>query len=464
MGQIGEHRGFVKKWNKHHISPSQKCAIFNQNTTPMKIAGYTAILIMALLYFQVNRAWCQESFTISGVVKDAVMDKELPFALISVQNSTIGTVTNDDGLFQLSLPGKFSGDTLLVGYMGYITAKLKMPAHPEPGLAIRLIPRVFQLSEVEIVALSPEEVIRQVVAHIPANYGEDTLILTAFIRSRKFFGKKLAEYTEAIIEDMKTGYGLVDRKKENDRHQHSNLPFLLKGRVISDTSLVNALGDPGKSAGCLGCNFINDFVEFYHHTVLDEQLFKSYNFRMEEVIRPEGGKIFHIWFDQKKGIKETLWKGELFINASDFALLKITQKPSFEAYDQFEKQKFNRAFSIAGTPGWYEEMPLMDWTTTYSARSGRYYLNTIRIENWLTFRNPTTRKEVKFSHRNEVVITDASHDPEKIRNFRGDKSIGVNQRWDQLVGTRDDRFWSEYNYLPVEAKLQQQLNEMNASK
>ena len=63
-----------------------------------------------------------------------------------------------------------------------------------------------------------------------------------------------------------------------------------------------------------------------------------------------------------------------------------------------------------------------------------------------------------------MVITDATRDPETIRNFRGDKSIGVNQRWDQLVGIRDDRFWSEYNYLPVEAKLQQQLNEMNASK
>ncbi len=64
MGQIGEHRGFVKKWNKHHISPSQKCAIFNQNTTPMKIAGYTAILIMALLYFQVKPGM------VPGVVHD----------------------------------------------------------------------------------------------------------------------------------------------------------------------------------------------------------------------------------------------------------------------------------------------------------------------------------------------------------------------------------------------------------
>ena len=426
----------------------------------MRIIGFYLVAISIMLVFLVKPVISQEFVTISGIVFDTATGKALPFAQLSVQNSTIGTVTNDEGQFKLDVPVRFAMDTLQVAYMGYKTLKRPVQGLTGSSIKLPLKPCSLQLAEVEIIALTPEDVIRQVVANIPKNYGKDSLILTAFIRSQKFVSGKLAEYTEAIIEDLKTGYRLYSGKDEKEKSRQSNIPLLLKGRVISDTSLVNSIGDIGKSAGCLGCNFIHDFVEFYHHTVLDEKLFQYYTFKMEELIKPEGGKIYHIWFDQKKGVKETLWKGEMIVNGADFALLNISQKPSFEAFNQFEKQKYKQQFTIRNTSGWFQEMPLMEWTTTYSARNGKYYLNTIRIENWLTFNNQVTRQKMRFAHKNEVVVTDATRDPEKIKNFKGDKSIGVNQRWDQLVGSGDDQFWSEFNYLPIEVKLQENLDKL----
>jgi hypothetical protein len=413
-----------------------------------------------VLVLQSTAAISQEMVTLSGVVFDTVTGERLPFALISIQNSTIGTVTNEDGQFKLDFPVSFAHDTLRIAYLGYETLKWPVEGLAAHGNRWPLQPKLLQLSEVEIIALSPEEIIRRVVANIPENYGGDSLILTAFIRSQKYAGGKLAEYTEAIIEDLKTGYHLYRSKDENEQRTRSNIPLLLKGRVIADTNLVNSFGDLGKNAGCLGCNFVHDFVEFYHNTVLDEKLFRYYTFKMEELIKPEGGKIYHIWFDQKKGVKEMLWKGELLVNAADFALLKITQKPSFEGYDAFEKQKYKQAYTLLNSSGWFKEMPVMTWTTTYSERNGKYYLNTIRIENWLTFINPVRKQQVKFAHKTEVVVTDATRDHEKIKNYKGDKSIGVNQRWDQLVGKGDENFWLGYNYLPIEEKLQESLRKM----
>jgi hypothetical protein len=181
---------------------------------------------------------------------------------------------------------------------------------------------------------------------------------------------------------------------------------------------------------------------------------------MEELIIPDGGKIYHIWFDQKKKIKKLLWRGELFVNGSDFALLKITQKPSYEAYDHFEKQKYKRPYVIHNMNGWIQEMPIMDWSATYSVRNGTYYLNTIRTQNWLTFIHPVSGYIIKFGHKNEVVVTDVTRDPEKIQNFRGDKSVGVNQRWDQIIGHEDALFWTGYNYLPIEEKLQESIGKL----
>jgi hypothetical protein len=432
---------------------------FNQNIS-MKQGYFLALLVLCIGFVSFLPSSAQNTITVAGIVLDSATQKGLPFAQVSLKTATIGTVTNEEGRFRMEIPASFAGDTLLVGYMGYVTLQTGPTGKAGEDLRLVMKQAAMQLAEVEIVALSPEEVLRRVVENIPKNYGQEPLILTAFVRSRKAVGGKLAEYTEAIIEDLKTGYSLYREKDEKERKRMSNVPLLLKGRVISDTSLVNSIGDLGRSAGCLGCNFVHDFAEFYHNTVLDDALFRSYSFRMEELITPANGKVFHIWFDQKKGVKKRLWKGELFVESATFALLKITQRPSYEAFDQYEKEKYKRSFFIGTTGGWFEEMPLMEWTTTYARRNGSYYLNTIRIENWLTFKQPATGKTVKFSHKNEVVVTDATRDPERIKNFKGDKSIGVNQRWDQLVGQGDDQFWAGYNYLPIEEQLLESLGKL----
>ena len=427
----------------------------------MRFLRFLFLLLIPLVVFPVNQVLSQEVVTINGIVIDTTSGKGLPFAQISVLNCTIGTVTNEDGEFKLDIPSLFSKDTLLVTYMGYETLRRAVSGLQGKGVRLALKPGMLKLAEVEILSLSAEEVLKRVVANVPANYGKDSLVLTAFIRSQKFVNGKMAEFTEAIIEDMKTGYSLCGPKEFKLRKSQSNIPLLVKGRVISDTTLLNSVGEIGTSAGCLGCNFVNDFVEFYVNTVLDERLFPYYTFKSEELISSDGGKIYHIRFDQKPGVKKTLWKGEMFINGSDFALLKITQKPSFEAFDQFEKKKYKRVYMIMNTTGWYQEMPMMEWTTTYSQRDGTYYLNTIHIQNWLTFINPVKGRKFKFAYRNEVVVTEVTRDPGKIRNFRGDKTIGVNQRWDQIVGTTDDMFWVKFNYLPIEEKLKRDLQQIS---
>ncbi len=406
----------------------------------------------------------QTTVTMTGTVADSTTGQGLPFAQLMLQGTASGTVSNADGQFALVIPATSACDTVRVMYMGYRPARLpvqKMTGSPE---RILLSPATLQMAEVEIVALTPETVIRKAVEAIPAHYGTDSLVLTAFVRSQKSVGGRMAEFTEAIIEDLKTGYNLCTEKEEQKRKQSSNLTRLVKGRVSSDTVLVNFLGDIGRNAGCLGCNFIHDFAEFYRNTVLDETLFRFYRFRLEEISAPEGEKIYLVRFDQKKGVKERLWKGEIYIRSDDFAILKITQKPSFEAFGEFERQKTKKRYRIGDLDGWIGEMPRMEWTTTYSKRNGSYCLATIRVQNWVTFSHPSQPKQVKFWHLNEVVVTDATREKSVVRNFRGDRYAGVDQRWDQVVGKADDLFWAGFNYLPVEKQLQESLERMENRK
>ena len=133
--------------------------------------------------------------------------------------------------------------------------------------------------------------------------------------------------------------------------------------------------------------------------------------------------------------------------------MKITQKPSMYAYEAYEKTKYNRGYTILNKPGWVEEMPFIHQTILYSKRDSSWYLSSIRTENWMTFTYPANGQKVKFSYKNDVIVTNATRDPDKIRNFKGDKILGTTQRWDQIIGRPDDNFWDSFNYLPIEEAL-----------
>jgi hypothetical protein len=410
----------------------------------------TAICFLFLFLHQISVSQVHE---IRGKIIDSINHFALPFAQVSLRLSGSGTVSNEDGEFRLDSLQVSLNDTLNIFFMGYETKRVAASDLPSPSAVILLKPAVVQLSELDIIGFTPQEIIRRAVERIPANYGRDPLILTAFIRSQKSVNNKLAEYTEAIIENFKEGYNLYKPAESEKKHRQSNIPLLLKGRVISDTNLVNAMGDVGRNVGCLGCNFINDLVEFYHQTILDETLFRYYDLSMEEMILPGEGKIYHIWFAQKKTAKKRLWKGDLYIDAATFAVMKITQKPSMYAYEAYEKSKYQRGYTILNKPGWIEEMPFIQLSVNYSKRDTCWFLSSISIENWMTFTYPENGRKLKFNYKNDVIITNTTRNQEKVKNFKGDKNLGTTQRWDQIIGRPDESFWTHFNYLPIEDAL-----------
>lgn len=425
------------------------------------------VLLGLLLLWISGSSFSQERRAVSGIVMDAVTGESLPYAQIAIKGTTLGSVTNEEGFFRLTLadavtrdaglPDAGSPDTLLVSFLGYRTGRISVAGAPLSGLNVFLVPISIDLREVEIIALTPLEVLRRAFDSIPVNYGSDSLILTAFIRTQKTVNKKLAEYTEAIVEDLKTGYSTCSPRESGMRHQASNIPKLHKGRVTSDTNLVNLLGEVGANASCLGCNFVRDIAEFPYETVLDQRDQKHYTFAMNELDNPEGGKIYRVLFDQNEKTGKRLYQGEILISARDFAVMRITFKPSFKAYDAYEKQKYNRLWYLNNQPGWVQEMPLGETTVTYSKRGGYWTLSTIRQQYWVTYVQPRTGQRIGYGYKNEVVVTDVSRDPLLIREFDGDKSLGVNQRWDEVVGESDEQFWENFNYLPIEEKLQEEL-------
>ena len=383
------------------------------------------------------------------------------FAQIALGHSPVGTVSNGDGYFYLQVPPEMENDTLFVIYLGYEALALPCKSLFNRENLISLHPKEMQLREVEVVALTPQEVLRRAFNSIAKNYGEDSLLLTGFFRSQKFAGKILAEYAEAVIVDIKTGYRTENNfsdVKEDTRGNDQTL--LMKGRVVSDTLQVNSMGDFGKLAGCLGCIFF-DPLQINYHSVLDEEVFHLYNLKMAEIEGPGGGKVYHIFYEQNsKNLR--LYKGEIYIDAASFAVMKITQKPSFMAFDKYEKGKNKKTYTINSKPGWVAEMPLLDRTVTYVRYGNGWRLGTVMEEQWITFTYPSNSQKLRMGYRKELVVTEVSRDAGRLQGFQADKQSGASFRWDQLAGPADEAFWATYNYLPVEASLKAAIGKIGS--
>lgn len=89
-----------------------------------------------------------DNFVTSGIVVDAVGKQPMPGTSVFCQNTTIGTITNNEGAFSIRLPK--GGYDLVVSFTGYETQTLHINNYNAANLVIELKAVDKSLSEVTV--------------------------------------------------------------------------------------------------------------------------------------------------------------------------------------------------------------------------------------------------------------------------------------------------------------------------
>ena len=106
------------------------------------------IFLFTLLIFSVAIVFSQD-FSVSGKVIDSATREPLAFASVFCQNTTLGTTTNKEGSFHLSL--KEGGYDLVVTYTGYRSQLIRISPEMKPtALEIALVKEEKSIEEVVI--------------------------------------------------------------------------------------------------------------------------------------------------------------------------------------------------------------------------------------------------------------------------------------------------------------------------
>lgn len=135
----------------------------------------------------------------------------MPYANVYIKsNPKIGTVTNQEGTFNLMLPGE-STDTIVVSYIGF-QSQLKPVKEviKNTNLTIRLAENEVALNEVVVMPVDTlTDLLRKAFARIESNYSKNGKLIRGFYREANQLipENKFVYFSESVLEFYKPGYG-----------------------------------------------------------------------------------------------------------------------------------------------------------------------------------------------------------------------------------------------------------------
>lgn len=271
---------------------------------------------------------------ISGNVRDAASKEPLPFVTISLKKALIGIVTNEEGKFDLYIPGDLLEDTLVVNYLGYKSDQTAISNINSP-LTVTLDQAVVELQEIEIRSLAPEVYIRMAMRKVRENYSDSAFETEAYYREKVLENLCLVKCDEGIMktycEKFTDTLRVVNQLLLFRRAEHpEKVSFMsrlyehkdqkpAKPDTLSSIKVINLFGGP---AELLKNNDLRDMKQ----TCLDTAKFKSYVYSFARSSTYNTAELLVIDYKTKGKVDHVRESGRIYIDKASFAIVKLETK------------------------------------------------------------------------------------------------------------------------------------------
>jgi hypothetical protein len=299
--------------------------------------------------------------SIAGLILDEESGEPLPYATIGLNNEGKGTVSNSNGEFVLKMTPSNIIDTIVISYLGYIGKEIPVRETFTDNFTIMMKREFISIPEIIIRNQIPQEVINKALYSVPKNYGTSPALLTAFYREGVLKRNKLQSYSEAIIRIFKSPYSgtlLNDQIK------------ILKSRKIENISLKDTLTIRLKAglSTCLQLDGAKSPFDFLLFANMPE-----YNYRITDIISFDEEAAYEIEFEPREGVELPKFKGSVFINTTDFAILHTYFELSSEFLNEMKD-----AFISTSSKGFRTWPISVRYSVSYRKANGRYFLSHVR--------------------------------------------------------------------------------------
>jgi len=378
---------------------------------------------------------------ITGVVLDEETFEPLQFATIALKHNGRGTVSNSNGEFGLKITSDLITDTLSVSFLGYINRDVPVIQSLGNNFAISMKREFISIPEIIIRNQIPQEIILKARKAIPENYGNSPVYLTGFYREGVLKKNELQTYSEAILKIFKSSYTgslLGDQIK------------VVKSRKIENTDRKDTLAVRLKAglSTCLELDGVKNIFDFLSFDRLSD-----YSYRMTDIVKFDDEAAYVVDFEQIKNIDLPLYKGSIYINTVDYAILQA----EFEI-NQALIHKIKDSFVTNPSRGFTTWPVSVNYSVSYRKVNDRYFLNHVRGDLLFSAKQKRKLFNTQFKVFFELAITDIELN--NVTRFEREDLAPVHSIFSKTINSYDPLFWGDQDFLRPEDNLLQSLKNL----
>lgn len=387
----------------------------------------------------------QNVLILKGRVIAADTRMPLSNATLTVENSNVSGITNQDGYFTLRVPETVRNSKLTVRFLGY--ENMEIPIVTLVGKSndnIALNPSPIELGTVEIVSGDGTELVREALARVAQNYSADPKMMIAFYRESIKKNSNYISLVEAVLDVYKASY----KSFEGDQEK------IYIGRKATDISPRDTV--LMKFQGGISAAMMLDVAK--NPDIIFGANADEYSFQIERLININNKPNYVIDFSPLPGIQEILFRGKIYLDVSTLAFSRV------EFNMNVEGRKDATNIFIRKKPAKMKvDVEEARYVADFVESNGKWYFNYSSTE--VKFKVRWTNRffglfSTSYIIGSEIAVTDryengVSKFPRKER-IRSSDVIAEKVEYFQ-----DPDFWGEYNVIEPDLEITKAIKRLS---
>jgi len=415
----------------------------------MKKMGYIFLAFFCLLLYHTPATHAQQNREATISVKGRVIDDEsgnpLEYASVSINNTNISTVTNQDGYFSMRIPSSARNYKIKVQHLGYDNILLPViTLIDKEDNVLRMRSSSIRLDEIEVVSGDGTQLVKDALRLITRNYEDNPNMMVAFYREAVKKGSRYLSLVEAVLDVYKESY----KSYSNDQAR------IYIGRKATDISPRDTVFM--KFQGGISDALLLDIAK--HPEIVFGEDASGYIFNIDGIATINNRPHYKIDFSPYAGIEDILFRGKIYLDVESLAFKRM------EFNMNVEGRKDAAAIFIKKKPSSMRvSAESAKYVVDYVEQNGKWYFNYSSTE--VQFKVRWKRRffglfASTYTIFSEMAVTDRYEEP--VQKFpRKERIRSTDVIAEKVEHFQNAEFWGDYTVIEPDKEISNAIKKLS---
>ncbi len=328
-----------------------------------------------------------QDIAVRGSLKDAATKEPIIAASIGVRNSALGTISNEEGIFQMTVP---QTAVILVSCLGYKSKMIPVSEFPEGLKTIALEQSEEVLEEVMITKIPLTKVLEDIIIASKARFNKP-IVLHTYYREFVKVDDQYKKFSDGLLDYHASGGA---KKTKADLIVKQNRSFSLTPTDASEEE------DQISPTVNVQRGIFNSYsFEYLEKNVLRDKNVENYEFTLKSRKSAEGREMYAIIIEPKREVQKPLFEGSVIYDPDTKLIYE------FDLHSAASHKSFARTISLLGL---HASMLDSRVKAVYKMTNNNYVLS--HNNRYGKYRTWTKKYNELIESRSDLIVTNFEKD------------------------------------------------------